>query len=151
MEIEKKYLVKLCPDLSLYPCKHIVQAYISNEPVIRIRKMEQDYFLTVKSKGNIMREEFEIPISADAYEKLYLKIENQPIKKVRYFIPLSDGLTAELDIYEDSLSDLMTVEVEFDSLEAAENFTPPSWFGKDISLDARYKNSMLAINGIPSL
>lgn len=151
MEIEKKYLVKDIPSLNDYPYKHIIQAYIADDPVIRIRKMNDDYFLTVKSKGAIMREEFELPITAEAFHKLFAKIDNHAIEKNRYYIPLGNGLTAELDVYFDYLEGLTTVEVEFDTLEEADAFTPPEWFGKDVSLDHRYKNSMLAVKGKPVL
>ena len=43
----------------------------------------------------------------------------------------------------------LRVEVEFESLEEAESFTPPEWFGKDVSEDNRYKNSSLYIKGLP--
>lgn len=149
MEIERKFLVNMLPSLSSYPTKKITQAYISINPVIRIRQLETQYFLTVKSQGHIMRQEFEIPITIEQYEGLYSKIEGLPIEKIRYFIPLEQGLTAELDVYEGHLTGLSTVEVEFSSLEDSNNFLPPSWFGKDISLDYRYKNNHLAEYGLP--
>ena len=39
----------------------------------------------------------------------------------------------------------MVVEVEFNSLEDANNFEVPNWFGKEITEDLRYKNDNLAI------
>ena len=39
MEIERKYLIDTLPeDYQDYPCRHIEQAYLNTDPVIRIRK-----------------------------------------------------------------------------------------------------------------
>ena len=149
MEIERKFLVDSLPSLEDCHSEKIIQAYISTDPVIRIRQMGIQYFLTVKSHGHIMREEFEIPITKEQFHSLWEKIEVSPIEKMRYFIPLDQNLTSELDLYEGHLEGLSTVEVEFSSLDAADDFTPPSWFGNDISLDNRYKNNNLAHYGIP--
>ena len=72
------------------------------------------------------------------------KIDGLLIEKSRYLIPLKDGLTAELDIFEGSLAPLLLVEVEFDSVEAAETFTAPDWFGKDVTNSGKYHNSNLS-------
>lgn len=150
MEIEKKYLCKLPDfDLSAYKRKEIAQYYISTDPTIRIRKADSDFFLTVKGKGHIARDEFEMPISESQFESLVKKTDMPPVSKTRYFIPLDNGLTAELDIYHSSLHGLVTVEVEFESLEDADSFIPPLWFGKDVSEDKRYKNASLYTKGMP--
>lgn len=149
MEIERKFLVASLPNLDQIAKKEITQAYISTDPVIRIRKMGDAHYLTVKSQGHMMREEFEMPITEEQYEGLWQKIEDSAIEKVRYFIPLDEKHTAELDIYSGHLEGLLTVEVEFHSLTEAELFTPPTWFGLDISHDNRYKNNNLAKYGLP--
>ena len=38
----------------------------------------------------------------------------------------------------------MNIEVEFDSLEQANGFDIPSWFGEDITKDIRYTNAYLS-------
>ena len=39
MEIERKFLIKSLPDnLESYSCDTLIQAYISTEPVIRVRQ-----------------------------------------------------------------------------------------------------------------
>ena len=149
MEIERKFLVNKCPMLDKYSVIQITQAYVSIQPVIRIRKSNEDFFLTIKSSGAISREEYEIPITDKEFHTLLKKVEGTIITKKRYLIPLEDGLTAELDVFEGSLSPLTTVEVEFASLEEANHFIAPPWFGKDISLDARYKNNNLSLKGLP--
>ena len=140
MEIERKFLTKEIPfDITKYPYKQISQAYISFSPTIRIRKSNEDYILTVKGKGHLAREEFELPLSKEDYDRLFLKTEGTPVIKKRYLVPVTGGLTAEVDIYEGELEGLMTTEVEFPSLEEAEAFVSPEWFGKDVSEEGRLK------------
>ena len=150
MEIERKFLTKHIPfDITKYPYKQISQAYISFSPTIRIRQSNEDYILTVKGKGHLAREEFELPLSKEDYDKLFLKTEGTPVIKKRYLVPIDGGLTAEVDIYEGELEGLMTTEVEFPSLEDAERFVAPEWFGKDVSEEKAYKNTSLALYGMP--
>lgn len=56
MEIERKFLIKDLPkDLTSYPCSQIEQAYLNENPVLRIRRKDDDYILTYKSKGMMAR------------------------------------------------------------------------------------------------
>ena len=53
MEIERKYLVETCPfSLHDYPSHEIEQGYLNTEPVVRIRRYDDSYVLTYKSKGS---------------------------------------------------------------------------------------------------
>ncbi len=150
MEIERKFLVSAVPDnLDSYNSKEIEQAYISTNPTIRIRKSNSDYILTVKGSGHMSREEFELLINEDQYLSLMKKAETPILEKTRYEIPIDGGYSAELDIYHGQLEGLMTVEVEFDTVDEALIFKPPSWFSIDVTNDKRYKNTALSINGIP--
>ena len=143
LEIERKFLVKKLPDnLQRYKKQQISQAYVSTSPVVRIRRLDNKYYLTCKGKGEMVREEWEIEISKIEYHNLSKKIEGRAINKIRYLIPLENH-TAELDVYSDNLVNLQTVEVEFPSEEDAMNFTKPDWFGEDVTYDNEYKNSSL--------
>jgi len=146
IEIERKFLPESIPfELSGFEKFEITQAYVSVKPVIRIRRSNGEFILTVKGRGDgISSPEYEMPLDAEEFANLRGKTEGRPIEKTRYKIPLDCGLTAELDVYHGRLSGLLTVEVEFESAEAAGAFIPPAWFGRDVSLDARYKNSSLA-------
>ena len=64
--------------------------------------------------------------------------------KGRYRIPIASGLTAELDVYEGVRAGLQVVEVEFSSESQARAFTPPPWFGQEVTRDTRYTNAELA-------
>lgn len=64
--------------------------------------------------------------------------------KIRYEIPEKDNLTIELDIFEGRFAGLLLAEVEFSSEAEALSYTPPEWFGKDVTNDAAYHNSNMA-------
>ena len=58
MEIERKFTVKTLPSsLETYSCLLIEQAYLNTDPVIRIRRQNEEYFLTYKGKGLLSIEE----------------------------------------------------------------------------------------------
>ena len=42
------------------------------------------------------------------------------------------------------LEGLLIVEVEFNSKELANSFVPPIWFGKEVTMDLKYKNETLS-------
>lgn len=145
MEIERKYLVdKLPEDLTGHPCRRISQGYLNTDPVVRIRRDNDKYELTYKSKGFMARQEYNLPLTREAYGHLLTKIDGRLIEKKRYMIPLEQGLTAELDVFEGDLAPLMLVEVEFSSEKEANSFVPPSWFGEDVTFSGKYHNSSLS-------
>ena len=147
MEIERKYLIEkeqLPVDLASYPFHKIEQGYLCTSPVVRIRRQDDDYFLTYKSKGLMAREEYNLPLTQEAYEHLKSKADGLVISKTRYLIPEKNGLTIELDVFEKSLAPLIIAEVEFPSEEAANSYTPPAWFGRDVTFSSDYHNSTLS-------
>ena len=100
MEIERKYLIHKLPDhLEAYPHRTLEQAYLCTEPVVRVRRDADDYILTYKSKGLMMREEHNLPLTEDAYCHLREKADGRIITKERYCIPYKDHLTIELDVF----------------------------------------------------
>ena len=116
MEIERKFLVKSLPEnLEQYPQKEIEQGYLCTNPVIRIRRSNDNYILTYKGKGLMVREEHEHPLTGEAFEHLKTKIDGRLIHKTRYNIPYQDNFTIELDIFHDELAPLVLAEVEFNS------------------------------------
>ncbi len=157
MEIERKFLVKTLPEnLNSYPHKQLSQGYISDiNPSIRIRQLDNKYILTIKSVSNVDKEkqhlinnEIEFDITKDKFDNLSTKVENTFIEKTRYYIDLGK-YTAELDVFKNALSPLITVEVEFETEENALSFQPPEWFGEDVTADIRYKNFHLSTFGLP--
>lgn len=145
MEIERKFLIHTLPEnLEAYPHKEIAQGYICTNPVVRIRRSDDNYILTCKSKGLMAREEFELPLSKEAFEHLKPKTDGIFIEKTRYFIPFDNNLTIELDIFHGVHAPLVLAEVEFSSIDEANAFVPPVWFGEDVTHSSKYHNSTLS-------
>ncbi len=145
MEIERKYLIHTLPDhLEDYPHRTLEQAYLCTEPVVRVRRDDNDYILTYKSKGLMVREEYNLPLTEEAYRHLLVKADGRIITKERYCIPYGDHLTVELDVFDGDLAPLLLAEVEFASEKEANAFTPPAWFGEDVTFSSKYHNSTLS-------
>lgn len=149
IEIERKFLVKKIPDnLDTYERIDMTQGYLNTDPVVRVRKENDDYILTYKGSGLLSHSEYNLPLNKEAFEHLLKKCDGIIISKSRYKIPITNNLTAELDIFKGDLDSLKLVEVEFDSVEEADNFTPPEWFGEDVTTDGRYHNSYISKYGL---
>lgn len=158
MEIERKFTIKELPaDLDSHTYLLIEQAYLNTDPVIRIRRQDDDYYLTYKGKGLMAREEYNLPLTREAYEHLLPKADGNIITKKRYLFPISEpsfregyqpestpSLTIELDVFESPFAPLIIAEVEFPDKEMADAFLPPDWFLADVTLDKRYHNSNLS-------
>lgn len=144
MEIERKYLIKELPKhLDTYPHRSLEQGYLSTGPVVRVRRDDDRYELTYKSGGLMVREEYNLPLTKESYEHLKSKIDGRLICKKRYMIPY-ESYTIELDIFENDLAPLVLAEVEFSTEEEALSFTPPDWFGEDVTFSSLYHNSVLS-------
>ena len=160
MEIERKFILKaLPPDLENYEYLHVEQAYLSINPVVRVRKQNDKCYLTYKGEGMMAREEHNFPISQEAYYHLRAKADGNIISKTRYLIPLhnpgfKEGFPAppkdytlmiELDVFDAPFAPLVLAEVEFGSKEAANAFVPPEWFGEDVTYHKEYHNSYMSM------
>lgn len=163
MEIERKFTVKTLPvNLESYPCHTIEQAYLNTDPVVRIRKEDDSYYLTYKGKGLLAREEYNLPLNEASYYHLREKADGNVISKRRYVIPVPDpefdttrlssaeisidqiSLSVELDIFDPPFSPLIIAEVEFPDEKTAEAFLPLDWFSQDVTNDPAYHNSNLS-------
>ena len=150
VEIERKYLIKKLPDnLAEYESHLIEQAYLCTDPTIRVRKSDDDYYMTYKGRGLLERTEYNLPLNKDAYEKLVKKAEGNIISKRRYVIPIDGSdLKIELDVFDDPFAPLIMAEVEFGSVEESEGFIPPDWFDKEVTEDPAYHNSNMSMRKI---
>lgn len=144
MEIERKFLIKTLPkNLESYKCRFLEQGYLSTEPVVRVRQDNDKYELTYKSKGLMVREEYNMPLTKESYEHLKAKADGRIISKKRYMIPFETH-TIELDVFQGDLAPLILAEVEFSSEDEANSFIPPEWFGEDVTYSKDYHNSTLS-------
>ena len=147
MEIERKFLIKQIPEgCTSFPCRQIEQAYLNTDPVVRVRRDNDDYYLTYKGKGLLAREEYHLPLTKESYEHLLKKADGLVLTKVRWLLPLEGrtDLTIELDIFSGCYKGLILAEVEFPTIEDADSFTPPDWFGEDVTFSGLYQNSRLS-------
>lgn len=148
MEIERKFKITALPPLDSYPFHLLEQGYLSTNPVVRVRREDDTFYLTYKGKGLLAREEYNLPLTRDAYEHLLKKADGIVIRKKRYLIPYHNH-TLELDIFEAPYHGLIIAEVEFASEAKALSFQPPAWFGQEVTYDKHYHNSNLSQGVLP--
>ena len=163
-EIERKFLIdpnKIPFDLDKMPYRDITQGYVTSidrDLTFRLRHvlyrdkysepLGEDWFQTIKGKGSKVRDEYEFRLLREQFKKMWKLYEKLCLHKWRYDPPCEEG-TMHLDQYKSELKGLWTVEVEFDSIEECDAYTPPNWFGEEVTEDMRYTNLSLTINGIP--
>lgn len=150
-EIERKFLVYNPPsDYNKHPHGDIVQGYIAitDDTEVRIRKKNNTYFQTIKTGKGLIRKETEVEITREQFKKLWHLTETMRIEKKRYEIKYERALI-ELDFYGGKLANLIVAEVEFQSKNESKAFTPPEWFGEEITENEEFKNRNLALSGIP--
>jgi CYTH domain-containing protein/CHAD domain-containing protein len=149
-EIERKFLVEEMPRAESAAAP-IEQGYLALDErgEVRLRRIDGELLLTAKSGHGEVREEVEVEIDPGAFEALWALTAGRRVRKVRHYVPLGEGLRAEIDVYEGALDGLRTAEIEFDSLAAAEAFVPPPWLGRELTGDQRYANQALATVGLP--
>lgn len=148
MEIEKKFLTKELPkDLDNYDYHIIEQAYLTTNPTIRVRREDDNYYMTYKSRsGNdtaLAHTEYNLPLNKESYDILKSKADGNIITKKRILIPY-DKYTIELDVFDEPFAPLIVAEVEFPSVEEAYSFVPPTWFAEEVTELKEYTNSYLS-------
>lgn len=144
-EIERKWLLSDRPDLSGCKSARIVQGYlaVANTTEIRLRKKGRRYFETVKRGTGLRREEREVEITKKQFNSLWPATRGRRLEKVRYTLKWR-AKKIEIDIYDKPLDGLMVAEVEFTSKQEAAKFSPPKWFGNEITNKKQFKNANLA-------
>ena len=73
MEIERKFKIKSLPDLDKYEYRVIEQGYLCTDPVMRVRKEDDKYYMTYKGRGFLEREEYNLPLNESAFLHLLPK------------------------------------------------------------------------------
>ena len=153
-EIERKYLVTatiLPVDLATCPAEFVVQGYLASDQQgneVRVRRRGESRFLTVKSRGGLVRREVEVELSATQFAALWPLAAGRSLAKTRYRVDVP-GAVVEVDVYSGNLEGLITAEVEFATEEASRAFVPPGWLSDEITEDLRYRNESLATRGLP--
>ena len=149
-EIERKYFVdlkKLPFDLDTLPSREIEQCYLLwNEAgeEARIRKIAEQFKLTYKRGEGLERMETEIDITAEQYNSLYPLTAGRRLRKTRYYVN-HENLMIEIDVYKGKAAGLVIAEIEFPSAEDYTTFTPPGWFGEEMTQVESLRNRNLAV------
>ncbi|MCX4692841.1 adenylate cyclase [Streptomyces sp. NBC_01408] len=152
LEIERKFLLDRFTPPPAAVAEPIEQGYIAITPdgtEVRLRSIAGKYVLGVKrGTGSLSRIEVECPLTESEFDELWPATAGARLVKTRYTVPL-EGTTVYVDVYAEGLAGLHTAEVEFASEAAAEDFTPPPWFGSEVTRAKPYKNRILATEGLP--
>lgn len=152
IERERRYLVAALPtdEAELPSPQRIVQGYLTTGRVtVRVRRVDGNHILTIKTGSGRNRVEIERFLAAEEFEALWSEATELRIEKRRHRIALDGGLVAELDLFGGVLAGHRIVEVEFVDDASADAFTPPGWFGREVTDDNRYTNASLAKRGWP--
>jgi CYTH domain-containing protein len=136
VERERVFLIKELPaDINKYkPIPISVGDFFeSNSPdTLKIRQKGDNYHLIKKDKNTVHeRVEHIIDIKEGEYNVL-VKCAVQFHRKNRYIYPYGK-YACEIDYYLGRLDGYVRVEVEFENDEDMFNFTPPKWFGEEIT------------------
>lgn len=144
IEIERKFLVKgegWKKSEGVFFC----QGYLNRdkERTVRVRVAGDKAFLTIKGlTRGISRSEFEYEIPVDHASEM-LKICDGPlIEKIRYTLDYQ-GFLWEIDEFLGENKGLVIAEIELES--QGQEFEKPDWVGDEVTDDAKYFNSNLAV------
>jgi CYTH domain-containing protein len=152
LEIERKFLLNEFPasligngELIIQSEQRIEQTYlaIDEKQELRVRRITDlasgtvEYTHTFKNGNGLSREEIEYSISEGIYRQITGAFQAVPLTKIRVTALWGDTVI-EIDSYDQI--ELIVVEVEFGSVEEAQQFTAPEWFGADISDNRQYSN-----------
>lgn len=150
-EIERKFLTfNLHFDLDKYKKVKINQFYlIKNEnDSLRVRSFGNNYYLTIKIGKGVSRIEEEFEITREDFLILKEASISNVIEKNRYYIDIGNEKFAELDIFNGKFSGLTLIEVEFKTLDEANDFIPPFWFAHDVTNSKEYSNIEMAFKDV---
>ncbi len=144
MEIERKFVLRGVPE-GVRSGREILQGYLWFDPEVRLRRIEGEHKLTIKSHGTLTRDETELSIPGVLFDLLWSLTGSNVVRKTRYLLDYND-LVLELDVYSGKHEGLITLECEFQSTEQAELFELPEWIGPaiDVTDDPRFKNKELS-------
>ena len=153
LEVERKFVAVEPPTAHVLGAGvEMRQGYLAEDGGVslRLRMTDAASVLTVKAGSGLSRTEVESTIDSRAAEELWPYTAGRRIAKTRYRIALPGvEVVAEVDLFDGDLAGLCIVEVEFDSVEAADAFVAPAWFGREVTGMKGWSNADLARNGRP--
>ena len=139
LELEKTYLAKYLPS-NLIKCDfiRISDIYIPvnrEHSELRVRSSNDKYEITKKiplDKNDFSKQtEHTIFLDKEEYMAL-ITVSGKKVEKTRYYY-IFQGRTAEIDVFEGSLSGLVLVDFEFETIEELEQFRVPNFCLVDVT------------------
>ncbi|WP_456364335.1 hypothetical protein [Priestia aryabhattai] len=152
-EIERVFIVNAVPEEMVpFEEKVVYQNYListdNKETRIRMQIEKGETIskcdITTKEGTGLTRKVTKGKIDEKTYYELEDSIPNkyQPIIKSRQFFALGNSQVM-VDEFVNTKEPLLLAEVEFNTKEEAEKFTPPYWFEKEVTYDEAFKNKNL--------
>jgi CYTH domain-containing protein len=151
IEIERKFLLDgLPPALAFARRTAMLQGYLAldGDTEVRVRRTAAGAKLTIKHGAGEVRVEEEMVLDSRQADALWELTNGRRLQKSRREMRV-EGVSVSVDEYAGALDGLIVAEVEFDDEDASAAFTPPAWFGREVTDDARYKNRSLSVHGLP--
>ena len=148
VEIERKFLVdKQAWEMLEKPAgERYRQGYLLADPAktIRVRQTPEKGFLTIKGISvGAKRAEFEYEIPFEEAGELLDSFASDCISKVRYKMTVGKHLW-EIDEFLEENAGLLIAEIELN--EETELFQLPVWAAEEVTGEAKYYNSNLAVH-----
>ncbi|MCM1220472.1 MAG: hypothetical protein NC548_38900 [Lachnospiraceae bacterium] len=145
-EIERKWIINRLPTgFDMVASGTVQQAYLSIDPEVRIRRSEIKgkpvaHFITIKSNGDLSRDEVNIKISKEQYDAILAMIGIEPIVKDFHKYSIGFDLMLECShIDAGGPNELFYAEVEFPSEKSANEFKTLDIFDQEVTNDSSYK------------
>lgn len=152
VEIERKFLVDHQkwnefekPEGKLYQQGYLVNA---KHKTVRIRTAGDQAFITIKgATQGFTRKEFEYEIPPEDAKELLQIFDLKGTSKTRYRVPVG-GKIWEIDVFSGENEGLIVAEIELKS--EIETFEKPDFLLQEVTDDARYYNSNMALHPFKS-
>ena len=146
VEIERKFLMEGFPaDLELLREVYIEQGYLGFDPELRVRKAvvresgKEEYYLTLKSEGDLTRHEVETEIPAGFYQDVASYLGEQMLRKEYKAYRLGAWELEVSHVDAGKAWEFYYAEIEFPTEEEALAFVPPACLGREITYESDYK------------
>ncbi len=154
IRIGRKWLVAEVPrgviSSSVY---RIEQGYLSMSAIgveMRVRRKIdvsnnklRGHFLTITRANGTAPTEVTIDISEAQFDMLWPATEGNQLEKLSLRIRHGDH-TIKLAVFCGELHGLLLAEVDFSSESEAQSFSPPQWFGREVTGAPDYRDRVLA-------
>lgn len=129
------------------PRDHAERMAAIDRPTLRIRISDGQAFVTVKGpKKDGVGAEFEYEVDVTCADEWMNRYGGYEVRKTRHLVPFA-SMTWEVDVFRGRLEGLIMAEVEMPTTDAHVDL--PSWVGREVTDDHRYRNAVLGKNGIP--